>query len=156
MNPGVGKLLGVVSLQSLPRRITLDFNDIFSEGFAFDQITGKAAIAKGVATTKDLTMIGPAANVAISGTADIAHETQDITVKVVPVVGDSVAAAAAVALLNPIVGVGALLAQRLLKDPLGQMLAFEYHVTGGWEEPKVERLRGPQPAEAAPEAGKQP
>lgn len=150
VRPGIGKLLGVVSLQSLPRRITLDFNDIFSEGFAFDQITGTATIAKGVAATGNLTMVGPAANVAISGTADIARETQDIAVKVVPVVGDSVAAAAAVALLNPIVGVGALLAQRLLKDPLGQMLAFEYRVTGGWEDPKVERLRGAAQAETAP------
>jgi uncharacterized protein YhdP len=58
----------------------------------------------------------------------------------VPVVGDSVAAAAALALLNPIVGVGALLAQRLLKDPIGQMLAFQYRITGPWEDPKVERV----------------
>jgi uncharacterized protein YhdP len=84
--------------------------------------------------------------VAITGQADIARETQDLVVRVVPSVGDSVAAAAAVALLNPIVGVGALLAQRLLKDPLGQMLAFEYRVTGPWEEPKVERLRAPEVA----------
>jgi uncharacterized protein YhdP len=150
VNPGIGKLLGVVSLQSLPRRITLDFKDIFSEGFAFDQIKGTATIARGVASTDNLAMVGPAANVTIRGTADIARETQDINVRVVPVVGDSVAAAAAVALLNPIVGVGALLAQRLLKDPLGQMLAFEYRVSGSWEDPKVERLRGPVAAGSAP------
>jgi len=61
------------------------------------------------------------------------------------VVGDSVAAAAAVALLNPIVGVGALLAQRLLKDPIGQMLAFQYRITGPWEDPKVERVGAAEP-----------
>lgn len=140
LKPGIGRLLGVLSLQSIPRRITLDFNDIFSEGFAFDTIAGTAAIAQGVARTQDLTMTGPAATVALTGQADLARETQDFTVRVVPSVGDSVAAAAAVALLNPIVGVGALLAQRILKDPLGQMLAFEYRVTGPWEDPKVERL----------------
>jgi uncharacterized protein (TIGR02099 family) len=151
VKPGIGRLLGVVSLQSLPRRITLDFNDIFSEGFAFDTIAGTATIAQGVARTQDLTMTGPAATVVLTGHADLARETQDLTVRVVPSVGDSVAAAAAVALLNPIVGVGALLAQRILKDPLGQMLAFEYRVTGPWEEPKVERLRAPEgPVEPDP------
>jgi uncharacterized protein YhdP len=72
--------------------------------------------------------------------------TQDLSVRVVPVVGDSVAAAAAVALLNPIVGVGALLAQRLLKDPIGQMLAYQYRVTGSWDDPQVARVGAPAPA----------
>jgi uncharacterized protein (TIGR02099 family) len=144
LKPGIGRLLGVLSLQSLPRRITLDFNDIFSEGFAFDTIQGTAAIAQGIARTEDLTMVGPAATIAITGQADLAHETQDLSVRIVPVVGDSVAAAAAVALLNPIVGIGALLAQRLLKDPIGQMLAYSYRITGPWDDPKVERVSVPQ------------
>ncbi len=146
LKPGIGRLLGVLSLQSLPRRVTLDFNDIFSEGFAFDTIQGTATITQGVARTEDLTMVGPAATIAISGEADLARETQDLSVRVVPAVGDSVAAAAAVALLNPIVGIGALLAQRLLKDPIGQMLAYSYRVTGAWDDPKVERVGVPQTA----------
>lgn len=148
VNPGIGKLLGVLSLQSLPRRVTLDFRDMFSEGFAFDSIRGTAVIRAGVMRTEDLAMVGPAATVSMKGEADLARETQDLTVRVVPVIGDSVAAAAGVALLNPIVGAGALLAQRILKDPIGQMFAFEYRVTGGWDDPKVERLA----ARAAPEA----
>jgi uncharacterized protein (TIGR02099 family) len=144
LQPGIGKLLGVLSLQSLPRRITLDFNDIFSAGFAFDHIKGTATIAQGVARTQDLTMVGPAATVVLTGQADLARETQDLSVRVVPVVGDSVAAAAAVALLNPIVGVGALLAQRLLKDPIGQMLAFQYRISGPWDDPQVERVGLPE------------
>jgi uncharacterized protein YhdP len=153
LEPGMGKLLGVLSLQSLPRRLTLDFRDIFSEGFAFDSIAGSAKIAQGIATTEGLAMAGPSASIAIAGTTDLARETQDLTVRVVPVVGDSVAIAATLALLNPIIGAGAFLAQRLLKDPLGQMLAFEYHVTGTWEDPKVVKTRDPQlPAGEAPAA----
>lgn len=146
LKPGIGRLLGVLSLQSLPRRVTLDFNDIFSEGFAFDTIRGTATIAQGIARTEDLTMVGPAATIAITGQADLARETQDLVVRVVPAIGDSVAAAAAVALLNPIVGIGALLAQRLLKDPIGQMLAYSYRVSGPWDDPKVERVGVPQSA----------
>jgi uncharacterized protein YhdP len=91
-------------------------------------------------------MVGPAATIAITGQADLARETQDLSVRIVPVVGDSVAAAAAVALLNPIVGIGALLAQRLLKDPIGQMLAYSYRISGPWDDPKVERVSVPQAA----------
>jgi uncharacterized protein (TIGR02099 family) len=162
VQPGVGRLLGVLSLQSLPRRISLDFRDVFSEGFAFDSIAGSAKIAQGVATTDNLAMTGPAASVAIAGKADLARETQDLTVRVVPVLGDSVAVAAGVALLNPIVGAGALIAQRLFKDPLGQMFSYEYQVSGSWEDPKVVRVRAPElaipglrGAPAAPEGGGQ-
>ena len=144
VRPGVGNLLGVLSLQSLPRRITLDFRDVFSEGFTFDSINGSAKIAQGVATTDNLAMNGPAANVAIVGTADLANETQDLKVRVVPVLGDSIAVAAGVALLNPLVGAGALIAQRLFKDPLGQMFSYEYQITGSWVDPKVIRVRAPE------------
>ena len=147
LKPGIGKLLGVLSLQSLPRRITLDFNDIFSEGFAFDTINGTATIAQGVAThPRPHDGRARPRRVVITGQADLARETQDLTVRVVPVVGDSVAVAAAVALLNPIVGAGALIAQRLFKDPIGQMFAFEYRVTGSWEDPKVDRVGAPESA----------
>jgi uncharacterized protein YhdP len=153
VDPGVGRLLGVLSLQSLPRRVTLDFRDIFSDGFAFDSIIGSAKIASGVAVTDDMAMAGPAASVAITGRADLAKETQDLTVRVVPTIGDSIAVAAGVVLLNPIIGAGALLAQRLLRDPLGQMLAYEYRVTGSWAEPKVIRVRAPHLQDAESEAG---
>jgi uncharacterized protein (TIGR02099 family) len=153
VDPGVGRLLGVLSLQSLPRRITLDFRDVFSDGFAFDSITGSAKIVSGVAATDDMAMAGPAASVAITGQADLAKETQDLTVRVVPTIGDSVAVAAGVVLLNPIIGAGALLAQRLLKDPLGQMLAYEYRISGSWAEPKVLQVRAPSVQEPESEAG---
>ena len=144
VKPGIGKLLGVLSLQALPRRISLDFRDVFTEGFAFDTVNGTAMITKGVMSTSDLMMVGPSASVAMTGTASLAQETQDVRARVVPSVGDSVAAAAGLALVNPVVGLGALLAQRVLKDPIGQMLAFEYRITGPWEDPKVELVRGPQ------------
>jgi uncharacterized protein YhdP len=67
LEPGVGRLLGILSLQSLPRRITLDFRDVFSEGFAFDAIGGQFAVARGVMATSDLQIQGPSAKVLMSG-----------------------------------------------------------------------------------------
>ena len=139
IEPGIGKLLGILSLQALPRRVTLDFRDIFSEGFAFDNITGTATVAKGVLHTQDFAMLGPSAQVAMSGDIDLAQETQALKVRVVPSVGDSLSVAGLVLLANPITGVASFLAQRLFKDPLGQVFAFEYAISGNWTDPKVEK-----------------
>lgn len=140
IEPGIGKLLGILSLQALPRRITLDFRDVFSDGFAFDTIAGNAAVEKGVLRTQDLVMLGPSAQVAMSGSIDLVRETQSLKVRVVPSVGDTLSVAGLLMLANPITGVASFLAQRLLKDPLGQAFAFEYAVSGTWDDPKVEKL----------------
>jgi uncharacterized protein YhdP len=107
----------------------------------------------GVAATDNMAMAGPAASVGLIGRVDLAQETQDLTVRVVPTIGDSVAVAAGVVLLNPLLAAGALLAQRLLRDPLGQMLAYEYRITGSWAEPKVIQVRAPHVQDAEGEAG---
>lgn len=150
LEPGVGRLLGVLSLQSLPRRITLDFRDIFSEGFAFDSIGGEARIGRGLMHTSDLGIRGPAAKVKISGQANLVAETQDLRVRVQPAIGESIAVGAMIA--HPVAGAVAWAAQKILNDPLDQVFAYEYAVTGSWSDPKVEKVSGTQPA-AAPRSG---
>ncbi len=139
IEPGAGKLIGLLSLQTLPRRLTLDFRDAFSEGFAFDSISGTAKINHGVAHTDNLRLDGPAAKVEMHGDADLARETQNLKVKVIPSLGEGVSVAGAF-LGGPIVGITALLAQKLLKDPLGQIASYEYSVTGTWDNPHVVKI----------------
>jgi uncharacterized protein (TIGR02099 family) len=153
VEPGIGKLLGLLSLQSLPRRLTLDFRDVFSEGFAFDNIAGTTTINNGVLATNDFVMQGPAALVNMAGVTDLAKETQNLRIKVVPGVGEGVAVAGAF-LGGPIVGVTAYVLQKLLKDPVGHIIAYEYQVTGTWENPQVAKLgQGPQAGSATPQSG---
>jgi uncharacterized protein (TIGR02099 family) len=146
IDPGIGKLLGVLSLQALPRRITLDFTDVFSEGFAFDEVTGDVTVQSGVLKTRNLRISGPAAKVDISGDADIARETQNLSVRVLPALATQISAGAALLFLaNPIigaaVGAGTLLAQKALSDPLEQLFRYEYQITGSWSDPVVTRGR---------------
>ncbi|MDP2823530.1 MAG: YhdP family protein [Sulfuritalea sp.] len=148
LEPGVGRLLGILSLQSLPRRITLDFRDVFSEGFAFDNIGGRFAVSRGVMETKDLEIKGPSAKVLMSGTVNLGAETQNLKVRVQPAVGESIAVGAMIA--NPVAGAMVWAAQKLFKDPLDQAFAFEYAVTGSWADPKVEKL-GQAPQKTAEE-----
>lgn len=138
VDPGVGKLLGLLSLQSLPRRLTLDFRDIFSEGFAFDSILGVMDVNQGVVSTNDFVMQGPAALVTMTGTTDLVKETQNLRVKVVPVVGDSVSLLAFLG--GPVAGIGTFVLQKLLKDPLGRIAAYDYLVTGTWENPVAVKI----------------
>jgi uncharacterized protein YhdP len=144
INPGAGRLLGILSLQALPRRITLDFRDVFSEGFAFDRIEGNVAVERGIMKTDDFELAGPAARVLIGGSADVASETQNLTVQVQPALSDSVSVGVLIA--NPAVGVATYLAQKVLRDPLGQIFAFRYAVTGSWDDPVVAKLAAVPPA----------
>jgi len=109
-DPGLAKLLGVLSLQSLPRRLTLDFRDVFSEGFSFDFVRGDVRVERGVAFTNNLQMKGVNAAVLMEGQADIQHETQSLHVVVVPEVNAMTASLVATA-INPVIGLGSFLAR---------------------------------------------
>jgi len=150
IEPGIGKLISLMSLQALPRRIALDFRDVFSKGFGFDDIFAAAQVDSGVMTVKDFRMRGSSAQVQMSGEVDLAQETQNVRVRVVPSLGDS--ASLALALVNPLLAIPAAIAQKILKDPLGHIFAFEYSVTGDWSDPKVAKL-GIEARELAPQEG---
>jgi uncharacterized protein (TIGR02099 family) len=143
VEPGAGKLLGVLSLQSLPRRLNFDFRDIFNEGYAFDDIGATLRIARGVVYSDDLKMRGPAAKVNMSGLADLNQESVQLRVKVIPKLSEGVAVAGAL-LGGPLAGVGALAAQKLLRDPFEEATSQEYMVTGPWLSPDVKRLPKPK------------
>jgi len=139
VDPGAAKLLGVLNLQALPRRLVLDFRDVFSQGFAFDNIAGTANVVQGTATTDNLKMTGVAASVLMNGSADIARETQSLHLAVIPEINLGTASVVALA-INPVVGVGSFLAQLFLRNPLMKSLTYEYNITGPWSDPQVIKL----------------
>lgn len=139
-DPGIAKLLGVLSLQSLPRRVSLDFRDVFSEGFAYDTIRGHAAITNGVAHTDDFNMNGIAANVLLAGDVDLVRESQKLKVLVLPKLDAGGASLLYGLAINPAVGLSVFLAQLVLREPLAQALSYQYGVTGSWADPQIARL----------------
>lgn len=153
-DPGAARLLGVLSLQSLPRRLVLDFRDVFSEGFAFDFFRGDVRIEQGVAQTNNLQMKGVNAAVLMEGRADIARETQDLQVVVVPDLNAGTASLIT-SIINPAVGLGSFLAQFLLRQPLQQAATQTFQITGGWADPQVTKIE-PRPATATPSAPSTP
>jgi uncharacterized protein (TIGR02099 family) len=127
--PGIGRLFGIFDLRSLPRRITLDFHDVFSEGFGFDNISGGVKIGRGIAVTDDLKIEGPAAKVAINGEINLEAETQKLHITVNPSLG----------LAAPVVGVASAIANTAMQNPTP---SNEYDITGTWTDPTVIKKAG--------------
>ena len=138
-DPGIAKLLGVLSLQSLPRRLALDFRDVFTDGFSFDFVRGDVRIDSGLASTNNLQMKGVNAAVLMDGRANIAKETQDLRVIVVPEINAGTASLIAT-VINPAVGLGTFLAQLLLRRPLMEASTQEFHIDGSWVDPQITKV----------------
>jgi len=124
--PGIGRLFGLLTLQNLPKRLSLDFSDLFSKGFIFDSISAGVRMNQGILSSNNFKMIGPAAEVNIDGEVDMIAETQNLHVIVKPFVSDSLSLAALAG--GPLVGAAAFIAQKILKDPFNKVLTDEYQI----------------------------
>ena len=144
IEPGSGRLFGLLSLQTLPRRLSFDFADLFEKGFVFDHIEGWFELQQGNAYTNSLYMEGPSAKVEISGRTGLAQQDYDQHAVVTPSLSKSIPLASA--FFGPAgIGVGAAiyLGQKVFKsipEQVDKFLQKRYSITGGWTNPKVERL----------------
>jgi uncharacterized protein YhdP len=157
-DPGAAKLLGVLSLQALPRLLKFDFHDVFAEGLAFDAITANATITRGVAKTDNLKMRGVAATVLMDGTADIANESTNLHVVVIPEFNLGNGALVYGLAVNPVIGLGSYLAQLFLRAPMMKAMTYQLQVTGPWKAPIIKRLdnNSTQPPPPQPKAKDSP
>lgn len=157
VEPGAGRVLGLLSIAQLPRRLMLDFRDFFSKGLAFNRMNGQVQFGAGLARIDMLKIEGPAADIAIHGQADLRQQTFDQTVDVNPKSGNLLTVVGAVA-GGPVGAAVGAAANAVLAKPLGEIGAKTYHVTGPWKDPKVDvvdrtETRQPSRAEGKPEDG---
>ncbi|MEM1090563.1 MAG: YhdP family protein [Pseudomonadota bacterium] len=139
VKPGAGRIFGLMSLQALPRRLTLDFSDLFKSGLTFDSIEGNFRLEGGSAFSENLTIEGPTADIEIKGRTDLASQGYDQVVTVIPEVGSTLPVVGALA-----GGAGgaaaAFLLQNLFDRQIDAISQFHYSVTGSFEEPVVELI----------------
>lgn len=148
---GSGRVLGLISLAEIPRRLTLDFSDFFSKGFAFNTMSGEFAFADGRATTDLLHLNGPAAEIKVSGSTDLRAQTYDQRIEVLPKAG-GVLPAIGLVVGGPVGAAAGAVAQAVLQQPLKQAARTVYSVTGPWKEPVVEVIEKGPPATVTPPA----
>ncbi|WP_200192016.1 YhdP family protein [Halorhodospira abdelmalekii] len=156
VEPGAGRLAGLLGLNMLPRRVLLDFGDLLAEGVLFDRVDGQVVFRDGRANFERFRIEAPLAPIWISGSVDLQARLYDTQIQVEPRVGGTL----------PIVGflfgggvggAAGLLADWMVGQDVDRAMALRYHVTGPWEAPQVQRLRAgetPRPEaeerEAAP------
>ena len=156
VEPGsTGRVLGLLSLAQLPRRLLLDFRDFFSKGFAFNKLGGTVRFADGSARSDDLDIDGPAAAIAIRGSADLRAQTFDQTIEVRPKAGNLLTAVGAIA-GGPVGAAVGAVANAVLQKPIGEMAAKNYRVTGPWKDPKVDVIERPAPSRGSPARAEPP
>lgn len=144
IEPGIGKLLGVLSLQSLARFLVLDFRGVFGSGLTFDQINGAGTVKNGVGHIDKFEILSPSARITMVGNTEILQEKQNLLVTVIPSI-DAGSAALATAAINPLLGVSSYLAQLVLSAAISHNLSLQYAITGSWTNPQIERI----PSEAS-------
>jgi uncharacterized protein (TIGR02099 family) len=136
---GAGKLLSLFSLNSLQRRLTLDFTDVFKEGFSFDKMQGRFVVTEGNAFTDDFTIKGTSATIEVSGRTGLVAKDYDQRVTVIPQVSSTLPIAGAIA-GGPVVGAAVFLADKLVGDKFNRMTRVRYQVSGSWDDPVYRRL----------------
>lgn len=143
VEPGAGRIFGLFSLQALPRRLTLDFSDLFQTGLSFDAIQGSFRFSDGDAHTDDLTLAGPAALIRITGRVGMARRDYDQQVTVLPSVGNTLPLVGALA-GGPAGAAAMFVLQSLFEKQLSEVARHRYAITGSWDDPQVEQIRVPQ------------
>ena len=146
VSQGAGRLFGLLSLGALPRRLLLDFSDVFEAGLPFDTMQGDFIISDGSAYTTNLRVKGPSMAALMVGRTGIAAEDYDQLVIVDPNVSGSLPLAGALA-AGPNVGAAILVLAQLLKAPLTDIAQVKYRVTGSWDEPVITDITQGRPAE---------
>lgn len=136
---GLGKLLSILSLQTLPRRLKLDFSDLVHKGYAFDAFRGNFVIARGIMQTSDSVIDGPTASASINGNLDIVKQLYDLKIKIAPHLTSSLPIVATIA-GGPVVGAATWVASKIINQGMQKFSAYGYKITGPWKKPMIKPM----------------
>ncbi|QKQ26143.1 YhdP family protein [Candidatus Reidiella endopervernicosa] len=139
IEPGVGRVFGLLGVHTLPRWLTLDFGDLFKKGFSYDNIKGKFILKDGIAQTRDLRMDGSSALIEIKGRVGLIEESYDQRVTVTPKLTSSLPIAGAIA-GGPVAGAALWVADKIFGNKVNEMSQSRYTVVGSWDEPEITKI----------------
>jgi uncharacterized protein (TIGR02099 family) len=153
VNPGLGRILGLLNVSALTRRLTMDFSDTFKKGFSFDKAEGAFNLENGDAYTNDFIIEGPAGTIEITGRTGLVSQDFDQLVTINPAISTTIPVAGALA-GGPAVGVALIVAQKIFGKAVDKVSTSKYTVTGSWDNPSIEKLniniQNPNPADPIP------
>lgn len=136
---GLGKLLSILSLQTIPRRLQLDFSDLSHKGYSFDIFKGNFAINKGMMTTKNSYIDGPIAFASMKGSLDIVRQVYDLDLRVMPHIEASLPIVATIA-GGPIAGIATWVIGKIIHQGMQKVSGYTYKISGPWKQPLVQQV----------------
>jgi hypothetical protein len=136
---GLGKLLSILSLQTLPRRLQLDFSDLATNGFTFDVFKGHFDLNDGLLKTTDSQMDGPIANIKIQGDLNVVNRWYDLELQVYPYITASLPVVATIA-GGPLAGIATWAANHVINQGMQKVSGYTYKITGPWQQPIVQQV----------------
>jgi uncharacterized protein (TIGR02099 family) len=140
VNPGLGRIIGLLSIESIQRRLKLDFSDLLSKGFSFDKLVCDLKLQAGVVSSDNILINSPSARIELFGKSVLKSQDLDFTMYVITKVSVGTPVGAVVALANPAVGAAIWLFDQAAGSKIGEITKYKYKVTGTWDAPKIEEI----------------
>lgn len=137
----LGRMLSIFSLQTIPRRLALDFSDVFQKGYSFDSLRGDFVIQNGELKTNNMRFDGPVAKVGINGIIGLKNKSYNFILSVTAHVTSSIPVAATLLTGNPLIGLGAFAVNTVLGSKMSGVTSNYYSVTGSWDNPVWKQIR---------------
>jgi uncharacterized protein YhdP len=131
---GLGRLLNLFSINSIPRRLNLDFSDLSQKGYSFDTIKADVRFLEGNAITNNLRIEGPVASVGMQGRIGLVARDLNLDLSIKPYFTSSLPVVAAMA-GGPLVGVATFVVDKMVSRAVSNAITYRYHVTGSWDNP---------------------
>jgi len=148
LNVGAAKMLGLLSLEAIPRRLFFDFRDVVQKGVLFDSVQGQFDIQNGDAFSSGMVLTGPSGRMGLAGRIGLAQKEYDLVITFIPKVLDALPVIGGIAtgglsVVAPTVGATVYVMQKLFQSQVDELSAVQYTVTGSWQEPKVVQVKAP-------------
>lgn len=137
---GLAKILSILSLQTIPRRLKLDFSDLSENGYTFDLFKGTFEFANGIMTTHDSYIDGPVAYAKITGNLDLNKQLYDVNLRITPYITASLPVVATIA-GGPVAGLATWVASNIINKGMQSISGYTYRVSGPWSDPVVQQVK---------------
>ncbi len=136
---GAAKLLGMFSLDTIIRRMQLDFSNVFDEGIAFNRISGTGKVNNGVFITKNIFMSAPAGNMTIQGVANLNTNRVDAHVEFTPDLTSGIPILTAFA-VAPQSALMVFAVSTVISPVIDVFTKIRYQIVGSLDAPQVKEL----------------
>ena len=138
VEPGFARLIGLLSVESLVRRLKLDLKDVTNKGMIYDEIKGQAILNDGLLNLKDFSIKAPSASGIIKGQVDIVKQNFDLVAKITPKIGATIPTIAAIAGgTNPLAALAIYTLMKVIPGVNENLVTYEYKVNGPWTDPII-------------------